>query len=304
MSSLDDKLIYVALGEEIPKLLHQTWVCRPVSLLPERITQNIQYLQELNPTWQHQLWEDASVETFIKEHYGEGIWHYYSRISSKYGAAKADFFRYLVIYKLGGVYLDIKTSLSKPLDESITREDKLLLSYWDNLPGDPHYTWGYYPELKHLSSRGEFPQWYIACVPGHPFIRSLIRRVMHNIDNYSALKVGIGLRGVLRTTGTIVYSLVMHEERLKDPTGKLSDIVEGFSRLGLIYSIYEADQGAFGHKQAIKQNYNVETSPIILNHNAWQGKAFSWYFRLQIYWYEVVMKSVRKVINKLLYTRH
>lgn len=303
MSSLDDKLIRVELGAQIPKLLHQTWVCRPVSDLPERITTNIAYLQELNPTWQHQLWEDSSVEAFIKEHYGNDIWGYYTRISPRYGAAKADFFRYLVIYKLGGVYLDIKTSLGKPLDEGIRSGDKFLLSYWDNLPGEPHYTWGYYPELRQLSSRGEFPQWYIACVPGHPFVRTLILRVMHNIDTYSALRIGIGLRGVLRTTGTIVYSLVMHQERLKDPSNTLSQVVDGFQRLGLVYSIYEADQGAFGHKQAIKQNYNIETSPIIQNRNAWQGKVFGWYFRLQIYWYEVVMKAVRRVINKLLYSR-
>lgn len=302
-SNLDDKLIFVELGERIPKLLHQTWVCRPVSDLPERITANIRFLKGLNPTWQHHLWEDSTVECFIKEQYGAEIWQYYTRISPKYGAAKADFFRYLVIYKLGGVYLDIKTSLLKPLDESLSPDDKYLLSYWDNQPGEPHYTWGYYPELKHLSSRGEFPQWYIACVAGHPFIRTLILRVMHNIDHYSALDKGIGLRGVLRTTGTIVYSLVMHEERLKDPQGNLSEVVDGFKRLGLVYSIYEADQGAYGHKQAIKQNYNVEISPIILNGNAWQGKVFAPYFRAQIYWHEVVMKNVRKLINKIRYSK-
>lgn len=303
MSNLNDKLIFVEPGERIPRLLHQTWVCRPVSLLPERITNNIKHLQELNPTWQYQLWEDESVEAFIKGEYGEEIWHYYTRISSRYGAAKADFFRYLLIYRLGGVYLDIKTSLSKPLDEGIEPTDRLLLSYWDNRPGEPHYTWGYYPELRHLSTRGEFPQWYIACAAGHPFVRTLILRVMHNIDHYSALSVGVGLRGVLRTTGTIVYSLVMHEERLKDTTGTLSEVVEGFERLGLIYSIYEADLGAFGHKQAIKQNYNVETSPVILNGRAWQGKVFGWYFRLQIYWYEVVLKGIRQLINAVLYAR-
>ncbi|MDO4708148.1 MAG: glycosyltransferase [Porphyromonadaceae bacterium] len=298
---LNDKLPRVERGSQIPKLLHQTWVCRSTNELPERIIANIEYLKQLNPTWEYHLWEDSSVEAFIREHYGQEIWLYYTRISARYGAAKADFFRYLVIYKLGGVYLDIKTSLTRPLDESINSGDKLLLSYWDNLPGEPHHTWGHYPELRHLSSRGEFPQWYIACTAGHPFFRNLILRVMHNIDRYSALGKGVGLRGVLRTTGTIVYSLAMHEERLKDPENRLSKVVNGFEQLGLIYSIYEADQGAFGHKQAIKQNYNIETSPVILNGNAWQSRVFGWYFRLQIYWYEVVEKGIRRLINKLLY---
>ncbi len=37
----------------------------------------------------------------------------------RYGVVLADIFRYLVIYNEGGVYLDIKSTVNRPLDEII-----------------------------------------------------------------------------------------------------------------------------------------------------------------------------------------
>jgi mannosyltransferase OCH1-like enzyme len=42
--------------------------------------------------------------------------------------AKADFWRYLVLYKYGGVYIDIDSSIDVPLDSFINGGDCAILS--------------------------------------------------------------------------------------------------------------------------------------------------------------------------------
>ena len=50
---------------------------------------------------------------FIFEHYGEDFLSIYQKAGTDYGAAHADFFRYLLFFKCGGVYLGCKSGLTK-----------------------------------------------------------------------------------------------------------------------------------------------------------------------------------------------
>ena len=45
------------------------------------------------------------IETLIRERLGSEIYGFYQRINPIYGAARADFFRYLLMYAQGGIYL-------------------------------------------------------------------------------------------------------------------------------------------------------------------------------------------------------
>ena len=61
--------------------------------------------------------DDADINEYIGRAYGERLLGEFNRISPSYGATRADFFRYLLLYREGGVYLDIKSSMERPLDE-------------------------------------------------------------------------------------------------------------------------------------------------------------------------------------------
>ena len=50
---------------------------------------------------------------FIKSSYGQREIASYNRINKSYGAARADYFRYLLLYQKGGVWLDAKTCIGK-----------------------------------------------------------------------------------------------------------------------------------------------------------------------------------------------
>jgi mannosyltransferase OCH1-like enzyme len=243
----------VPMGATIPRLLHQTY---PTKDLPASLADNFRRLTALNPGWQHQLFAHDDIVVFIEKHYGPRILQYYDRIDSKYGAARADLFRYLLMYQIGGVYLDIKSSLTRPLDEVLSSSDSYVLSQWsDRYPGS-----GRHAGLEHIPG-GEFQQWHIVCVPGHPYLKAVIDNVLRNIDCYNPCWHSAGKWGVINLTGPIAYTraiypiLQRHAHRIAD-----------FERdLGFIYTIFDEPTKWKNntHKTMFKWHYADMTHSII-----------------------------------------
>ena len=261
MSINDQELVpEKALGTEISRHIFQTY--RAKTGLPHEIELNIKHLKRLNPEYQYHLFDDNDIKAFILEHYGEVIWGYYLRIAPIYGAARADFFRYLLVYQMGGVYLDIKSSMDKPIKEVLCTEDKFILTHWDNRFGEQYEGIGIYTELGTLP-RGEYIQWSIASVAGHPFLRAVILQMLRNIDEYTPFCHGAGLWGVLRTTGPIMYTKVIEAMRPTLVEGQDYRMLDRPQEIGLRYSIFDTE-GVYGHKKALKANYNKAYTPIIV----------------------------------------
>src|SRR5277367_2378566 len=101
----------------IPKIIYQIFFS-PNETVPPVIQANVDRIRALNIGWRHVLYDASGMAEFISVNYGPNMLSYYNRINDKYGAARADLFRYLLMYKEGGVYLDIKASLERSLDTS------------------------------------------------------------------------------------------------------------------------------------------------------------------------------------------
>jgi mannosyltransferase OCH1-like enzyme len=193
----------VPMGKTIPRIIHQAYHGKK---LPEALRQLVDTLCEQNPTWEHRLYDDAELSAWIEEHYGPAVASYYDRIDSRYGAARIDFWRYLLIYKIGGIYIDIKSTFSRPIDEVIRADDQFLLSSWPQDAYEQGY--GVHARLSHRS-RGEYQQWHVIGVPGHPFLRAVIMQVMANIDRYNPWRDGVSKFAVVHTTGPVPYTLAI-----------------------------------------------------------------------------------------------
>lgn len=193
-------------AHSIPKIIHQTYSS---ANLPEEAEYNVYSLRQLNPGWDYRYWSEKDRHDFIYQYFGWEILNAYLRINLRYGAARADFFRYLCIYQLGGVYIDIKSGCSKPFDQIIQSDDQYLLSHWLNQPGQQYAGWGMYPELAHIE-RGEFEQWHVIAAPGHPFLEQVLRQVLRNIFSYSIRENGVGADAVMQICGPIAYTLAIH----------------------------------------------------------------------------------------------
>ena len=66
------------------------------------------------------IYDDDDCRKFLLDHYGTNFEKKFNEF--KKGAHKADFFRYAYLYIHGGVYLDVKTKLNRPL-RTIFRHD-------------------------------------------------------------------------------------------------------------------------------------------------------------------------------------
>ena len=241
----------MAFETSIPRLVHQ--ICLG-GTLPETVRRNVDELKSRNPGWEHRLYDDAAAERCIAEHYGAAMLRRWRRIAPEYAAARADLFRYLVLYRAGGVYIDLKSRFTRPIDEVIRGDEGFILSRWRNGAGQPHEGWGLHADLAGLPG-GEIQQWHVIAAPGHPFLRAVIERVVRNIDRYSVRGAGVGWIGVLRITGPIAYTLAITP--LLDRYA--CRVIADESVLGLEYSVLDSSS----HQGLFTRHYTQNTSPVV-----------------------------------------
>ena len=268
-------------GQSIPKHIWRIFITQGTKKvpLPEIAIQTEQMLRELNPEYEITTVDNKFIEPFIRENYGDIVWNYYLRIDPTYGAVRADFLRYLILYKEGGIYTDLKVSASKPFRETIKESDRLLLSHWDNLPGEEHEGWGHLEGLESIP-RGEYIMSFITAAPGHPFFRELILEVMRNIDTYNPYIHNTGFSGTLWLTGPVPYTLVamrmQKDGRLTEESGCWREVSFAHD-LGMIYTQVFL-KGLSNYRKNAAPIIPV-SNPIVSSLNHMYFNLLSWYRR-------------------------
>src|SRR4051812_25871095 len=148
-----------AVGKHIPKIIHQTVPDK--NRIPSEIRNNMAEIAAANPNWQHILYDNDDIKLFIILNYGDEAWSLINSISPKYGVCMADVFRYLVVYKYGGVYIDAKCRITQALDSILREDDQYILSQWDSYYRSTGF--GVWPDLAMIPG-GEFQQWHVIAV--------------------------------------------------------------------------------------------------------------------------------------------
>jgi mannosyltransferase OCH1-like enzyme len=124
--------------------------------------QCVQINRNVNPEYEYLFFDDKECIEFIKEHFPDYLQWYNKLIP---GAYKADLFRLLALKKLGGVYLDLKTTCIEPL-RTIIRPNDEFVSIKDNYLGSVY-------------------NGMIGSIPDHPILNDAIQRSIDNIKNES-----------------------------------------------------------------------------------------------------------------------
>jgi mannosyltransferase OCH1-like enzyme len=243
-------LASIAEGDKIPRIIHQTFYDRT---LPAQLQANVDRLRQLNPGWEYRFYDDSDIAAFIESNYPPLVWRYFERIDPRYGAARADLFRYLLMYKVGGVYLDIKSAATRPIDAGLNEDDRFLLSKWERASGD-FEGWGCSYDLRHIPG-GEYQQWQIVCVPGHPYMKAVLETVLANIDAYDPSLHSVGKNGVLRVTGPIAYTIAIDRILSQHP----HRVLDSRNDLGFEYNVYRNQS----HETAFKSHYSLQTAPVV-----------------------------------------
>lgn len=193
-------------GKSIPKIFHRTHKTKEIIELFADVENKI---RKLHPNYQIINYDSEDVIKFIKENYNERILKAYLSIDNKYGAAKADFFRYLLIYIKGGIYLDIKSGPVKNIDKLLEKaKDKMIVSR-----DHPVFGW-FWPVL---FPYGENIQWAIIAPKGHPVIKELIIQSMTHIEyDYNNEKNFYGNYGTLCLAGPIPYTIITNKKENRE----------------------------------------------------------------------------------------
>jgi mannosyltransferase OCH1-like enzyme len=88
---------------DIPYNIFQTWKIKD---LPPKMKECVENLKRENPEFTHYLYDDIDCRNFIIKNFDKEVIKAYDSLIP--GAFKADLWRYCILYKLGGIYLDIK----------------------------------------------------------------------------------------------------------------------------------------------------------------------------------------------------
>ena len=97
----------------IPNIIHQMWANYSI---PDDLKVYQESIKTHHPSkkYVYMFWNDETINAFIKDNYHE-FYERYNRITKN--IIKADFARYAILYKFGGVYLDLDIEVYKNVFE-------------------------------------------------------------------------------------------------------------------------------------------------------------------------------------------
>jgi hypothetical protein len=163
-------------NQKIPKIIWQTISTNRV---PSIIKKYSDSWIDLNPEYEYRFFDNEDIIDFLKKDFPEYVGPYNKL---KYGASKADLWRYLIIYKYGGVYADMDCKCLNSLRNWIDPTASLVTQ---------------------LGINKDLCQWLIISEPKNPvFLKAAQQTLFNSINNnYYTTHYGFELDGQ-----TLIYS--------------------------------------------------------------------------------------------------
>ena len=143
----------------IPKIIWQTYK-DPYDMLMDYMHDSINTWRGLNPDYDYRYMDDTQAAEFVLNEYGQE-WHDLF-VGLPVGVMRGDLWRYMIIYKYGGVYADLDTECLEPISVWM-KEDKEFIVCPEN--------------------DKDFCQWTFAAASGHPFLKSVLDYIKQKLTN-------------------------------------------------------------------------------------------------------------------------
>lgn len=172
--------------QQIPKIIHQVWFSDKEPL-PEVFKVLSDTWKHDYPDWKYILWNESNAEDFINEYYPQ-YKDLYNQFT--YNIQRCDAIRYLFLYKMGGLYVDLDYESIRSI-EPLIKERTCCFSEEPEKPASKHKL--FVPNLEHY-----FNNAMIFCMPNHPFMKKIIDSVFTNLNNLQSVNQ---CEYVMQTTG-------------------------------------------------------------------------------------------------------
>ena len=149
--------------DHIPNVIYQTWTTKD---LPPKMAECVDRLKATNPGFKYELYDDVDCREFIKQHYDQDVLDAYDNLIP--GAFKADLWRYCILYKKGGFYVDIKFHCEPGFSFDSKKRNFYIREY--NHKGTGLYN--------HIVYTG-----VIGSRPNNPLFMDCIQQIVKNVKN-------------------------------------------------------------------------------------------------------------------------
>lgn len=145
-------------------------------------------MKRKNPEYQYHFYDDHDIKKFITDEFPPEYIENYNKLTI--GAAKADFFRYAILYKKGGIYLDVDSAVTRPFKDLIKDNDEAVIS-----------------KERH---EGLYVQWALIFNKNHPFLKKTLDLMLDNIKTHRYPN------NIHATTGPSVFSNAINQSLEED----------------------------------------------------------------------------------------
>lgn len=169
----------------IPRVIHQTW---KGPTLPARYRAFADTWRKAHPGWQWRLWTDADNVRFVAQEFPELLPRY---LGYPQQIQRVDMIRYLLLYRLGGLYVDLDFECFRSIAPLLQGQDCVL-----SLEADANNT---VHRTRRIVSNA-----FMAAVPGHPLFAAVIEDLQTHRSSQT-----IPDRIVLDTTGPMMLTRVL-----------------------------------------------------------------------------------------------
>ena len=143
----------------IPKIIWQTYK-DPYDSLTPYMHEAMNTWKNLNPEYEHRYMDDKQASEFVLNEYGKE-WHDIF-VGLPVGVMRGDLWRYMIVYKYGGVYADLDTECLDPVSSWMLDDKQFIVC----------------PETS-----DHFCQWTFAASPEHPILKSVLDLIKQRLLN-------------------------------------------------------------------------------------------------------------------------
>lgn len=179
---------------QIPRMIHQTY---PTKEMPGNVLELMDTWVTSNPGWVVRFYDDAQCLDMVRKEFPEYLDAYQSLPKN---VERADFFRYLVVLRYGGVYADVDTESIVSMESVIGPGDLLVVGWEAEFPSGTEAFERHFVRLRQVL------QWVFAAAPGHPALREICERVAANAKKTMS---GSSNRDTLERTGPGLFTDVI-----------------------------------------------------------------------------------------------
>jgi mannosyltransferase OCH1-like enzyme len=177
--------------KEIPKIIHQVWsgIEDP---LPESFKELAETWKKHHPAWKYMFWDNKKMNEFIRA-FCPAYWEPYYEV--KYNIQRWDLIRYLILYQLGGMYVDMDYECLDSI-ELVLEDNKGC--YFSAEPTEHARLFGLFNVTDYFNNA------LMISMPQHPFMKLIIESAFKELSekkNYSNK-----MTEILMTTGPLLLT--------------------------------------------------------------------------------------------------